>query len=113
MTDNYPYFTKGPWQVQYANDGGFEITDSVPKPYGDDNYTLVIASRGNCEHRAEELRADAYLIAAAPEMFDVIEDAITGMMLYGMWEGPFERVYKRLKEIRQKALMPEKRAENP
>jgi hypothetical protein len=56
--------TDGPWTVESSNEGGFVIEK--------DGY-LVIASRGPHEKRANEMLANARLIAAAPELLAALE----------------------------------------
>ena len=68
---NKPTFTKGPWASEDNRDG---VTEFYPK----DRYPCMqpIAScyaKDVSEHAKEENRANARLIAAAPELFDALK----------------------------------------
>lgn len=68
--------TPGPWGLELAPSGAFDITKD-PNEIG--RY-MVIASRGQHEFRAEEMRANARLIAAAPELYDAVEMALNTLI---------------------------------
>jgi hypothetical protein len=53
--------TPGPWDLYYTERGGFQITV--------DNQRMMICSRNDIDHKADESIANARLIAAAPKLF--------------------------------------------
>ena len=64
MTEHTP----GPWTVEGAmSDGGYQITN------GRD---LVICSRNPIEHIWQESNANAFLMAAAPDMLAALQDCL-------------------------------------
>jgi hypothetical protein len=58
--------TPGPWTALIDPDGRFEIECD----------THIIAGRGPLTHAAEESKANARLIAAAPEMLEALRQAL-------------------------------------
>ncbi|HRS97464.1 MAG TPA: hypothetical protein P5040_04705 [Smithella sp.] len=65
--------TEGPWGFggvcgHISDNGGFTVTSSKG---------VVICSREPCEPLAKEMVANGYLIAAAPELLEAIELALT------------------------------------
>jgi hypothetical protein len=61
-------YTAGPWKARVVGNGGYDITP-------DDESAFVIASRNGYGGwvRAEESKANAHLIAAAPDLLEVLE----------------------------------------
>lgn len=60
--------TQGPWEFEAGDAGSFEIFID-PNDIG---CYMVIAARGPHEKRAEEMRANARLIAAAPDLLEAL-----------------------------------------
>lgn len=70
-------YTKGPWHVEYELDENREKTDVIfiAHPETDCDMT-AIAHLYNILAPHEENKANAYLIAAAPEMKDILEELL-------------------------------------
>jgi len=69
MTEHTP----GPWSAEYVGaDGSFEIWN-VAKGDRAHKDSFAICSRNPIEHRAEVSRANARLIAVAPDLLAVAE----------------------------------------
>ena len=62
-------YTTGAWWVWMGQDGSFEIWSLAPE-FVD---RFIICSRNPIEHRAEESRANARLLATAPELLIELE----------------------------------------
>lgn len=66
-----PAFTPGPWDLWLDDrDGAFQIT-ALSENHLRTN--LVVVQRGGMRHRVEEAKANARLMAAAPDMHDALE----------------------------------------
>jgi hypothetical protein len=61
--------TLGTWWLWAGQDGSFEVWSLAPE-FAD---RFVVCSRNPIEHRAEESRANARLITAAPELLTGFE----------------------------------------
>lgn len=65
--------TPGPWFISYTHDGNTEIAiDDAPGINGQRDYDLVTVTHGD----PDELRANARLIAAAPELLAALEHVL-------------------------------------
>lgn len=64
--------TSGPWVEQLFEGGGFEISAANQGSYGG---TLVVCRRGGHSIRADEIHANARLIAAAPDLLEAAQAA--------------------------------------
>lgn len=60
-------FTPGPWVADIFTNGAFRI-----RPHGYD--IPVIADRNECYPLVAEMEANARLIAAAPDMYEALQD---------------------------------------
>ncbi len=65
--------TPGPWTANLAPQGGFDI-EKDPNDLG--RY-MVLATRNADEARAEEMHANARLIAAAPDLLEALRDMVS------------------------------------
>ena len=63
--------TPGPWLVETAPHGAFDII----KDPNDLGRYMVIAGRGSHEVRADEMHANARLMAAAPDLLAALKTA--------------------------------------
>jgi hypothetical protein len=73
-------FSKGPWAVSQSCTGSFDVVfnvDSLPTPCRNDeylNFTPVSHSyEGENLFKGDTAKANAHLIAAAPEMYEMLE----------------------------------------
>lgn len=60
--------TPGPWHVLLSNGAAFEIGDD-----SDANKANILCTRYKWEERAAEMLANIRLMAAAPDMLDVLQ----------------------------------------
>lgn len=66
--------TPGPWRVESDTDGPFVVMPALQgDERADDEALMVYAATSE---NAEQREADAYLIAAAPELYDHAETAL-------------------------------------
>ena len=66
--------TKGPWQITgYKNPRGKFFTYQISPTYADG---MLLADVWGVDHLKGECRANAYLIAAAPDLLDALEAII-------------------------------------
>jgi len=75
-------YTKGPWHVEYELDENREKTDVLFIAHTETECDMTaIAHVYNILATDEENKANAYLLAAAPEMLEVIKDAHVHLLL--------------------------------
>jgi len=79
MSDHTP----GPWVVELDPDGGFIITNGPAQRDG----TWVLASRGPIAHLAGQSRANAWLMAAAPDLLEMARIALRAIEQHDILEG--------------------------
>lgn len=72
-------FTPGLWETEYDNHGNGSYSEwlNILAP------NKTIAQVGCCRKMTEEDKANAYLIAAAPELYEAIE-AVISFLEYGI-----------------------------
>ena len=72
-------FTPGPWNTEYSyRKDWYEI-------YGDEGM-IMIAAAFNCQHKLD--RANAALIAAAPDMYEALENLLEAWDEWGVSSFP-------------------------
>jgi hypothetical protein len=81
--------TPGPWSIQWATHWGVDDGTNTERAgcfqiLSDPNPTLanVLCTRTPWPERADEMRANARLIAAAPDLLAALEEARTGLQWY-------------------------------
>jgi len=71
--------TKGPWHVEYELDENHEKTDTIFVCHAETECEFTaVAHLVNLDATAEEAKSNAYLIAAAPEMWEALEIIASG-----------------------------------
>ena len=87
--------TPGPWQADaIGSDGSFEIWSTRDMPHNE----WIICSRNGIEHRAPESRANAKLIAAAPDLLAALKEIAEG------YRAPSPTPIQDIKEIARNAI---------
>lgn len=82
-------FTKGPWEVEYLK--GFRSEGNVLAVLNADRYPTAMvpawdAPRDGEAYAADEAKANARLIAAAPDMLEALQAVVDGGVLIGAGE---------------------------
>src|ERR1700749_686867 len=83
MDNTKPLFTPGPWKVRYLRPDEEEPDFFVeaPKINPKAGYNIeIMGSEDGPNYKYEERQADAHLIAAAPDMFKVLEALSTNLL---------------------------------
>jgi hypothetical protein len=69
-TNKMPTHTPGPWEQGVGDEGEAQV-------YGSDGYRrIILASTENFRIATDESKANARLIAAAPELLDALKEAV-------------------------------------
>jgi len=94
--------TKGPWHVEYELDENREKTDVIFVAHVETECDMTaIAHLYNILGTDEENKANAYLIAAAPEMLEALKmfDALNSSDNYYHWDELSEKVTAILQKL--------------
>ncbi len=103
-------FSKGPWAVSQSCTGSFDVVfnvDSLPTPCRNDeylNFTPVSHSyEGENLFKGDTAKANAHLIAAAPEMYIELESICEVIKMGQSQNGPLSRYIDSIEKLLAKA----------
>ena len=95
--------TPGPWRIQSEYNYGERISlwvDSDPRTHGDTKSGVKIIVSNFHGHNVDEISANARLIAAAPDLLDVLADIVKS---FDVESGPTQAELARAKYVIAKA----------
>ena len=88
-------FTKGPWPVERTGDGKrYVVGNKLVEGY----YEVAEVYSDDCD--PDEAKANAHLIAAAPDMYEALEECVAFTGAHG---GPFAKARAALAKARGEA----------